>query len=189
MGINSDTRLDTQVWTCTYYIGMFLNEGGLKFTLSKIVSQFFCCHHNVKNFQKNFKKTFVVINCIPFLFSYLFSLISWTILSTKPTTQCFFKLKFIFSNLWARWVGHQPQEDLAKFGYKLERKVLKNLGFLLHIWHHIGTYCLNMATFRTFSLIMWWLRSLFSSQKKLNWIIHASYYFCCQDEIHILWNN
>jgi hypothetical protein len=28
-----------------------------------------------------------------------------------------------FSILWGRWCGDHPQEDIAKFDYKLERKI------------------------------------------------------------------
>jgi len=51
---------------------------------------------------------------------------------------------FFLPQLWDRWVGHHPQEDLAKFGYRWKRKVekLRNHATILL---HARTYCLNMV--------------------------------------------
>jgi hypothetical protein len=50
--------------------------------------------------------------------------------STRPLAhdQVFFLFFFLVgfgSILWDRWSGDHPQEDLDKFGYRLERKVEK----------------------------------------------------------------
>jgi hypothetical protein len=52
---------------------------------------------------------------------------------------------FFFSILWARWIDNHSQEDLANFGFRLERKVI----FLepCYIWQHAITYCLNLVIF------------------------------------------
>ncbi len=52
--------------------------------------------------------------------------------------------RFVFSVLWGRWVADHPQENLAKFGYKLER-TLEILRISNMIWLCIGTDCLNMV--------------------------------------------
>jgi len=51
---------------------------------------------------------------------------------------------FFFSILWFSQIGNHPQEEFAKFGYKLERKV-KHFENLAIFWQFIGTYYLNMA--------------------------------------------
>jgi hypothetical protein len=38
--------------------------------------------------------------------------------------------------------GHHPQEELAKFGHRSERKV-ENFKNPLYVWPLAGTYCLN----------------------------------------------
>ncbi len=40
-----------------------------------------------------------------------------------------------FSKLWGRSVGDHPKEDLAKFGYILEKKVQKFRNWATHWWH------------------------------------------------------
>ncbi len=59
--------------------------------------------------------------------------------------------RFLFSVLWGRWVGNHPQEDLAKFGYRLERTI-EILRISNTIWLCIGTDCLNMVISFFFSL-------------------------------------
>jgi hypothetical protein len=41
--------------------------------------------------------------------------------------------EFFFSILWGWWTGEQPQEDLAKFGYRSEGKItiFETLNFLI----------------------------------------------------------
>ncbi len=51
------------------------------------------------------------------------------------------KAVLLLLNLWGRWTGNHAQEDLAKFGYRSERKVKNKKGFLLYFG-----YCINMAT-------------------------------------------
>jgi hypothetical protein len=51
-----------------------------------------------------------------------------------------------FQILWGKWTGNHPQENLAKFGYKSERKV--NVFWNLTIlWWHARTYHLNLTNF------------------------------------------
>ncbi len=49
-----------------------------------------------------------------------------------------------FSNLWGRWVNDHPQEDLAKFGYRSERKVEMFRNYVI-FWWYARIYCPNMA--------------------------------------------
>jgi hypothetical protein len=44
------------------------------------------------------------------------------------------------------WTGNHSHEELAKFGYRSERKV-DNFQNPTMFWQPLGTYCLNMATF------------------------------------------
>jgi hypothetical protein len=62
--------------------------------------------------------------------------------------QCF------LSKLWCRCVGNHQKENLAKFGYRLERKVKKFKNHTI-CWQHARTYCLNMADYFFEVLIMW----------------------------------
>ncbi len=41
-------------------------------------------------------------------------------------------------------IGDHPQEELAKFGYSSQRKVINFLKNLALFWRPAGTYCLNM---------------------------------------------
>jgi hypothetical protein len=43
-----------------------------------------------------------------------------------------------------RHIGDHPQEELAKFGYSSQRKVINFLKNLALFWRPAGTYCLNM---------------------------------------------
>jgi hypothetical protein len=62
----------------------------------------------------------------------------------KVSTRVFFFHKI---NLWCSpCTGNDPLEELAKFGYRSERKV-KNLATF---WQPVGTYILNMAISETF---------------------------------------
>jgi hypothetical protein len=49
-----------------------------------------------------------------------------------------------FSHLWGRWVDDHPQEDLAKFGYRSERKVEMFRNYVI-FWWYARIYCPNMA--------------------------------------------
>jgi hypothetical protein len=53
---------------------------------------------------------------------------------------------FFFSlNLWGRYVGDHPQEDLAKLGYRTEesQRILKIP--TIYFGNMLETYCLNMT--------------------------------------------
>jgi hypothetical protein len=56
---------------------------------------------------------------------------------------------FVFSNLWGRWIGDRPKGGLAKYGYRLERKVEKFRNPATCWWHAI-TFSKNMATWAFF---------------------------------------
>ncbi len=72
-----------------------------------------------------------------------------TIRKVSPNSiQCFLKKK-----LCCRWVGDHWKEGLAKFGYKLERKVEKYKNPTT-CWRHARTFCLkygNIGPFLFFS--------------------------------------
>jgi len=70
----------------------------------------------------------------------------------------------LFPKLWCRWwVGDHPQENLATFGYKSQRKVQK---FRNHVifWQHGGTYSLNMVISKKIPII-WWQWPIFFGRK------------------------
>jgi hypothetical protein len=54
-----------------------------------------------------------------------------------------------FSNLWCCHAGDHPQEELATFGYRSERKVEKLKNHAV-VWWFAGTYSLNMAISENF---------------------------------------
>jgi hypothetical protein len=53
--------------------------------------------------------------------------------------------------LWCRHTCNHPQEEIVKFGYKLERRIWKFKNPTI-FWCCTQTYCLNMAITETFSL-------------------------------------
>jgi hypothetical protein len=55
---------------------------------------------------------------------------------------------FQFCDVINTHVGHHLQEELAKFGYRTERKVKKKLRVLLYFWQLAGTYHLSTGNFR-----------------------------------------
>jgi hypothetical protein len=63
---------------------------------------------------------------------------------------------FFFSILRARWTGHHPHsEDLAKLGYKSQRKEEKN-------WNHAKNYLASKAgDFRKESSKVWRVWAIF----------------------------
>jgi hypothetical protein len=73
-----------------------------------------------------------------------------------PNTQFFF-LFFQFCRGLGRWVGDHPQEDLTRFGYTSERKLVATLRIPPIFWRDVGTYCLNMATSKKFlhNVVIW----------------------------------
>ncbi len=79
---------------------------------------------------------------------------------------------FLFPpNLWVRWVGDLLLENLAKSGYRSERRVEKFRIYPL-FWGHAKVYCLNMAISqkkkkkKKKNLIMWWIWAIYFPQKK-----------------------
>jgi hypothetical protein len=72
-----------------------------------------------------------------------------------PTKQNYFQWVFLFSNLWGRLGGDHPQEDLAKFSYKWERKVEKKMDSSYILATDWNLFRAKLQNF--FLLIMWWL--------------------------------
>ncbi len=89
----------------------------------------------------------------------------WGLSLRPPQTKPFF-VSF-FQILLVRWVGDRiPQEELAKFGYKSEKKV-KTFGNHHAIFcRHVSTNCLNMAISKIILIIiMWQLWAIFFPPK------------------------
>ncbi len=63
-----------------------------------------------------------------------------TTVHRAPNTQFFF---FSILQGLGRWLGDHPQEDVTRFGYTSERKLVRIPPIF---WRPVGTYCLNMAT-------------------------------------------
>jgi hypothetical protein len=68
--------------------------------------------------------------------------------------------------------GDHPQEELAKFGYRSERKVEKSKNPAI-IWQPAETYCPNMAISEIVTLVHFFRKNPFY---ELNWIL----FFCWQ---------
>jgi hypothetical protein len=60
---------------------------------------------------------------------------------------------FFFLDPASGCTGDHPQEELAKFGYRSERKVEQFKNHAIYIY--IGTYCLNMTIPEIFLLKLW----------------------------------
>ncbi len=75
---------------------------------------------------------------------------------TLLTLSSFFFF-FQFCRGLGRWVGDHPQEDLTRFGYTSERKLVATLRIPPIFWRDVGTYCLNMATSEFFlhNVVIW----------------------------------
>jgi len=80
--------------------------------------------------------------------------------------QCF------LSKLWCRCVGNHQKENLAKFGYRLDRKVKKFKNHTI-CWQHARTYCLNMASF-------FFLKSSYYEDKNVPYFISEKPLNCCK---------
>jgi hypothetical protein len=102
----------------------------------------------------------------------------------------------------SKWVGDHPQEDLAKFDYRLERKVEK-FKIPSILWQHVGT-CLDIVFSSRFQIGTTYKPSLnlFLSQQKGNkcrsfvhsvfasihkYSYYITFYFCTISFCH--WNH
>jgi hypothetical protein len=96
-------------------------------------------------------------------------------------------------------ISDHPQEELAKFGYKSERKV-ESFKIPSIVWWPIGTYCLNMALkkklnpwkcgdfgaflFTQFFLVwvaldVWWILIYFSNAYHIKYVVGFVIIHCC----------
>jgi hypothetical protein len=98
---------------------------------------------------------------------------------------------FFCSNLWGRRVGNHPDEELAKFGYRSERKLEKLMNCAL-FWQHARTYCLNIVNsiffpkkaFVSTTLAFFYLLPKWESWPQTETLVVASSYI---DQQFLLW--
>jgi hypothetical protein len=106
-------------------------------------------------------------------------------MSTHPyimwSKQCF----FLIQNWWSRWVSNHPKEGVAKFGYRLGRKIEK-FSNPATCRQHARTYWLNMVTWAHFFLIMWQQWPIFP---KKNHVYHLQPLFFLSQRFEILPKN
>jgi len=55
---------------------------------------------------------------------------------------------FFISILWCIQIGDHPPEDLAKFGYRLGKKIILKFKNPSHIWLHARIQYRNLAIFK-----------------------------------------
>jgi hypothetical protein len=97
---------------------------------------------------------------------------NWTWQNTRvngiaiPTQPVFI---FQICDLWGKWVGNQPKEGLAKFGYRSE-SIIENFKNPATCWPHTRTYYLPLMT-----------RALFWPNKTLCTICNP--FFSCHQDV------
>jgi hypothetical protein len=93
-----------------------------------------------------------------------------------------------FSNLWSSWIGDHWQEDLARFGYRSEKKVefFQDSSYIVATcWNLLFKY----GNFKTKNLTEWQIGPIFSKKEILCIICISPLYFWMQKSLLGLhWN-